>query len=404
MRALVLLVATVGGAAASHGTNTKHGRGRRLLQIRVPPPTSAVANQSSSSSASSFFVVRRNSLAIDTRSRSGSVLLSSSLRCGSASTGQRDDDDLAPNHDSGAADATNDDDEEGRRRQQQQRVEEEEEYNIKLTKYHNEQQLLYQLRSTYLLELLSSRGIPNLPTLTSVCTSESDRPPTTVDWDCALSTNDEPRGCLYSFDAEPYTKVVAPSGTHAWISLSALNRLRRTDASKVEPMWHGRYSILDGWFGENSRYCMLQHVGMKGFVVSSVLLDGGNGLILRSLLLLSAVTTLIILRPIIEYTVSRILVSTAFWSQWTMWSRILRAGFPLKLLLIQMIWKGVSSCFTLVVSTVREYIVDMECEILEECVPITVGAGIEGEDEERGYDNDNDDDDEYDYEDDDDEY
>ena len=344
--------------------------------------------------------MRRNSLASNTRSRS--VLLSS-LRCGSTSTEQRDDDDITPNHDSGAADATNDDDdeEEGRRRQQRRRVEEEE---YKLTKYHNEQQLLYQLRSTYLLELLSARGIPNLPTLTSVSTSESNRPPTTVDWDCALSTNDVPRSCLYSFDAEPYTKVVAPSGTDDWISLSALNRLRRTDASKVEPMWHGKYSILDGWFGENSRYCMLQHVGVKGFVISSILLDGGNGSILRSLLLLSAVTTLMILRPIIEYIVCRILVSTAFWSQWTVWSRILRAGFPLKLLLMQMIWKGVSSCFSHVESTVREYIVDMECEILEECVPITVGAGIEGENEDRGYDNDNDDDDEYDDVDDDDEY
>jgi hypothetical protein len=234
---------------------------------------------------------------------------------------------------------TNDDDDEVRQKQQR-----EEEY-TKLTKYHNEQHLLYQLRSTYLLEVLSSRGIPNLPTLSSISTSDTNKPSIIIDWDCALSTTDEPRSCLYSFDAQPYTKVIAPLGSDAWISLSALNRLRRTDASKVEPMWHSQYSILHSWFSEQSQYCILQHVGIKGFIISSVLLDGMNGLVLRTLLLLSSITVLIILQPIIEYVVCRILVSTTFWSQWTMWSRILRAGFPLKLLLIQMLWKGIVSGF-----------------------------------------------------------
>jgi hypothetical protein len=49
------------------------------------------------------------------------------------------------------------------------------------------------------------------------------------------------------------------------------------------------------------------------------------------------------------------------------------------LLLGQMAWKGVASCFTRVENAVREYIVDMECDILEECVPVTVGTGSEGE-------------------------
>jgi hypothetical protein len=371
---VVLLVATVGRAAASHRTNTKHHGWGRWRYVVNPSPPSTVINHSSLSSLT-VMSSRRNSL---TRARSSldNAVILSLLRGGSTSTDQRDDDDdnFILNHDSGA-DVTNDDDEE---KQQQQQ---EEEY-IKLTKYHNEQHLLYQLRSTYLLEVLSSRGIPNLPTLSSISTSDTNKPPTIIDWDCALSTNDEPRSCLYSFDAQPYTKVIAPLGSDAWISLSALNRLRRTDASKVEPMWHSQYSILNSWFSETSQYCILQHVGIKGFIISSILLDGWNGLVLRTLLLLSSITVLIIMQPIIEYVVSRVLVSTTFWSQWTMWSRILRAGFPLKLLLIQMIWKGIMSGFTHVESTVREYIVDMECEILEECVPITVGVGIDDDEEE----------------------
>ena len=296
-----------------------------------------------------------------------------SLRCGSTFT-QRDTvdvDDDDDDDDDGATAARNEEDEDRRRKEREEAE--------KLARYRAEQQLLYQLRSTYLTEILASRGVPNLPTLASVSTSDGDRPPEKVDWDCALSTDDEPRSCLYSFDAEPYTKVVAPRGTDQWISLSALNRLRRTDATKVEPMWHSRYSILSSWFSEDSEYCMLQHVGIKGFFVSSVLLDGANGMALRSLLVLTALCALILLLPIIEYVVGRILVSAPFWSQWTTWGRILRAGFPLKLLLGQMAWKGVASCFTRVENAVREYIVDMECDILEECVPVTVGTGSEGE-------------------------
>jgi len=184
----------------------------------------------------------------------------------------------------------------------------------------------------------------------------------------------DPKSCLYSFDAEPNTKVVAPLGTDQWISLSALNRLRRTDPTKVEPMWHSRYSILKSWFSDESEFSMLQHVGVKGFLVSSVLLDGGNGLVLRSLLIMTVLTVIITLMPLLEFIVGRIIVSAPFWAQWTTWGRIVRAGFPLKLLLGQLAWKGVATAFSKLESNVREYIVDMECEILEESVPLTVGV------------------------------
>jgi hypothetical protein len=72
-----------------------------------------------------------------------------------------------------------------------------------------------------------------------------------------------------------------------------------------------------------------------------------------------------------------------------------------------MLWKGIVSGFAHVESIVREYIVDMECEILEECVPITVGVGIDDDDDEEvdegGHQHDinnNNDDNEYDDEDD----
>ena len=273
---------------------------------------------------------------------------------------------------SSATEEEEDNDEEARRKRKEEQ--------IKLNKYRTEQQLLYQLRSTYLSEMLAGRGIPNLPTVTSVSTPEGAKPPEKVDWDCALSTYDDPKSCLYSFDAEPNTKVIAPINTNQWISLTALNRLRRTDPTKVEPMWHSQYAILNSWFSDSSEFSILQHVGMKGFIISSILLD--RAMVLRSLLTLSVLSVLILFMPIIEIIIQRILVSAPFWSKWTTWGRIVRAGFPLKLLIGQLVWKGVASAFTKVENEVREYIVDLECEILEESVPVTVGVGVGALDDE----------------------
>ena len=289
------------------------------------------------------------------------------LRGGSTMTGDGDIDEEDDDYD-----------EEEERRKLQQKEQEEFE---KLCKYRTEQQLLYQLRSTYLSEMLALRGVP-LPTIVSVATADGDKPPEKVDWDCAMCTEDDPKSCLYSFDAEPNTKVVAPVGTDQWISLSALNRLRRTDPTKVEPMWHSRYSILRSWFSDESEFSMLQHVGVKGFVISSVLLDGGNGLVLRSLLIMTVMSAIITLMPLLEFIVQRIIVSAPFWAQWQTWGRIVRAGFPLKLLIGQLAWKGVATAFTKLENDIREYIVDMECDILEESVPLTVGdVVLEGDED-----------------------
>lgn len=246
----------------------------------------------------------------------------------------------------------------------------------RISKYFMEQHLLYQLRSTFFAEMLASRGVP-LPTIASVTTTDGERAPDVVDWDCALSTTDEPRTCLYSFDAAPGTKVLAPLGTDQWISLAALNRLRRIDPTKVEPMWHSQFSILQSWFSDASCFSLMQHVGLKGFIISSVLLDGA--MILRSLLVLSVAVSFLLIMPVLEYIVGRLIVSAPFWGHWLTWGRIVRAGFPLKLLIGQLVWKGVAKCFAKTEHRLREYIVNLECEILEENVPITVGLGHQEE-------------------------
>jgi hypothetical protein len=64
-----------------------------------------------------------------------------------------------------------------------------------IRKYRMEQQMLMQLRSTMLSEALAKRGLPMI-TIMDVSTADGDKPPEMADWDCAMSTPDEPKVCI----------------------------------------------------------------------------------------------------------------------------------------------------------------------------------------------------------------
>ena len=241
-----------------------------------------------------------------------------------------------------------------------------------LQAYRMQQQALLQLRATFLSEALARRGIP-LPTMADVSTPTGAAPPQPVDWDCSMSTLEEPKSCMISFDAEPNTKVVAPLGNPNWISVSALNRLRRNDPSKVEPMWHSQYAILKSWFDTESEYSILQHVGMQGFLLNALL----QGVRLHVALALSLVVTTILCLPILEYVVNRVLVSGLLWSRWASWGRFIHAALPLKLLLGQMTYKFLAGRFLQLVEVVKERLVELESHMLEQRIPLTVGPGSE---------------------------
>jgi len=257
------------------------------------------------------------------------------------------------------------------------KAKEEEDARRLVCRYKMEQQHLLDMRSTFLSEALASRGIPIGPTMVDVSTPEGKKPPQETDWDCCLSTEEDPKSCLYSFDAEPNTKVISPIGTTQHISLSALNRLRRTDPSKVEPMWHSQYSILHSWFSESSPYSLLQHVDLRGYLVSSLLLDLGSGMLLRSLLAVSVLLSLVFLLPVGEYVVGRLLVSRGLWIRWASWSRFVHAALPMRLILGQMLWRTLAGGFCKLEGAVRDTVVEMECRLLEERVPLTVGYGVD---------------------------
>merc|ERR1711862_297799 len=154
---------------------------------------------------------------------------------------------------------------------------------------------------------------------------------------------------------------IAPYDTTQYITLTSLNRLRRTDPTKVGPMWHSQYSILSSWFGLG-QYSLLQHVGIVGYIVSSLL---DYPIILKSFILSSILSILLLTFPVWEYMINRICCSYPLWSLHNTWGKIIHAAFPFKLLIGQMVWKFFGGLFNNFVVFVRNEIIELECSILE---------------------------------------
>ena len=278
----------------------------------------------------------------------------------------------------------------------------------KLQAYRMKQQVLLQLRATYLSETLAKRGLP-LPTIRDVATPDGTTPPQPADWDCVMSTKEDPGHCLISYEPEPGSKLVVPVDlvhTDKWITLAALNRLRRDDPSKVEPMWNDKYAVLNSWFGPNSRYSLLQHTGPKGILLST-LLDGNRLPLVVGIAVLLVVIQVL---PILEAIVNRLLVSGFLWERWPAWHRYVHVGLPFKLLIVQVAFGQLAKVFSALVVLIKDKLVDMECQILEETIPLTVGVedgpyynnvaafatlGQEESDDESDYDESSEDEEEY---------
>ncbi len=118
---------------------------------------------------------------------------------------------------------------------------------------------------------------------------------------------------------------------------------------------------------------MLQHVGFQGFLLSLLL----KGPFLKILLSGAILAAFLVFLPVIEYVTNRLLVSGFLWMQWPTWARFVHAALPLKLFLAQYSWKVLEQGFGHVEHIIRERIIEWECQMLEQCVPVTVGPGSE---------------------------
>jgi hypothetical protein len=183
---------------------------------------------------------------------------------------------------------------------------------------------------------------------------------------------------LYSFDAQHGSKVVAPFETTQWITLAALNRLRRNDPTKVEPLWHSQYRILKAWFHPASPYSFYTHLTLPGTVLSCLL---DMPLLLATALLGVAGMAVLVTWPLWEMLLKRFLTAPILWLQWHQWARFLHAALPLKLLLGQMAWKGLASLFGMAFMNIRGQLVEWECQLLEDCTPLTIVEESKEEDD-----------------------
>jgi hypothetical protein len=234
-----------------------------------------------------------------------------------------------------------------------------------LQAYRLQQQLYLQSRSLQIRQALITRGLTALQHGAVQETAAS----TVQDWDCALATAEHPKSCLYSFDAEQGSKVVAPLETDQWITLSALNRLRRTDPTKVEPLWHSQYSILKTWLHPASKYSLYRHLSVTGTALS-YLLDAPT--VLGVTLAAAFVALFLATLPLWTRVVQTILTHPILWKQWPSWGRFVHAALPLKLLLGQLAYKGLASVAGQVYNRVRDELIEWECQIWEDCVPLTI--------------------------------
>jgi len=91
-------------------------------------------------------------------------------------------------------------------------------------------------------------------------------------------------------------------------------------------------------------------------------------------LAMSVLAIVMVFLPLIEVVVSRVLTSSFLWMKWQSWGKFVHAALPLKILIGQMVWKFVAGSFGKLESIVRDYVVDLECAILEESIPVTVGG------------------------------
>lgn len=239
-----------------------------------------------------------------------------------------------------------------------------------LRAYRWQQQLYLQSRSMQLRQALLARGLDGLHHSPEALEEAKKHVP--VDWDCALATREHPKSCLYSFDAEPGTKVVAPRDTTQWITLSALNRLRRNDPTKVEPLWHSQYSILATWLNPESEFSMYHHLNPAGSLLS-FLLDSPIFLIGGMMFALS--TAFLVTLPFWESLITTFLSSSLLWLQWPNWGRFVHAALPLKLLLGQMAWRFIGTILGKIYGDLRQRLVELECQMWEDCMPLTVLEG-----------------------------
>lgn len=188
------------------------------------------------------------------------------------------------------------------------------------------------------------------------------------DWVCAVSSPGKPRSCLIWGDAEDGCAVVRPrkAGAQQWVTLSALNGLRRTEPAKASALWYDKYA-LD-----------LRRFNAEAGPVAALLgaaLDSRRAVRSATWALLAVAAA--VLRKPAAFLAVQVATSPLAWKHYSLWSPVVHAPLPLKLLLGRQLWVYGVDGFRLAERAIRNAVVILESRALE----AGVSADFDGDDE-----------------------
>jgi hypothetical protein len=135
---------------------------------------------------------------------------------------------------------------------------------------------------------------------------------------------------------------------------------------------------LDSWFKADSEYSVLQHVGPKGILLN-ILLDDA---VLTTVMCFSFLVLWVVFMPVWGALVNRFLVSGMLWINWMSWGRFVHLGLPFKLMVGQWILGLALFGFQRAKGKIKDRLVEIECEILNQAHIEERDAEILAEEEE----------------------
>ena len=215
-----------------------------------------------------------------------------------------------------------------------------------------------QERLSVLSESLADAGLPFSSVLSTAeqLNKGTMTAPKSPDWVCVLVTEDKPKSCLIWGDAEPGTKVVRPRlAEDKWVSLAALNGLRRRDPLKASRLWFDQYLLDMRRFSHES--------GTKGLYVAQFL--ESPQLVRAASLLACVVLGLFVVGPPLRFLLTVIVTSDLFWRQYGLWSPVVHAPLPLKLLLVRQAYLCLTGYFNTLEKVIVDALVDYESDLFE---------------------------------------
>eukprot|EP00904_Undaria_pinnatifida_P013179 jgi/Undpi1/8992/HiC_scaffold_26.g11453.m1 len=188
---------------------------------------------------------------------------------------------------------------------------------------------------------------------------------------CAISTEERRMDCRMYVEAEVGKKVVAPckcKGTQKWISFSALNSERRKEAAKWKncPTCQGPidYKLYEAYGGG------------VGKAVTAVLNNVGAT---RAAIGVLAGIALLVMSPVLHVLMVRVLTSGLLWQNYHRVSFIINLPLPLQIMGIRFLMKWTYEKLLDLESVVRQLLTDVESQILETRLPVTVAVDADGE-------------------------